>query len=198
MELPQTQREILHFAEKCSIGRKAASLVNDFDVIAIDEGSTTMQMIPFLGDKKHLTVLTNSIPILIMLLDTVRKNKQFGKIILLGGEVEAEHQRVSGAMAQKMMQKYYVNKAFVSTEGITPDFGLTSFIVEKGTLTKTIIDQAKQTIVLADHSKYGIKKAYKICNLSEIHMIITGHPCPEEWVSIMQENGIEWIESEKD
>lgn len=46
------EREMLHIEEKKRIGYKAATFVEDGDVIAIDDGSTPLQMVPYLVHRK--------------------------------------------------------------------------------------------------------------------------------------------------
>ena len=50
--------------EKKEIARRAAEFVNHGDTIFLDSGSTTLQMIPYLAEKKNITVVTYSIPAL--------------------------------------------------------------------------------------------------------------------------------------
>ena len=51
VEAPMLEREMLHIEEK-KIGYKAATFVEDGDVIAIDDGSTPLQMVPYLVHRK--------------------------------------------------------------------------------------------------------------------------------------------------
>ena len=62
-ELPVLERAGLRVSEKRSIGREAARYVEDGDVILINDGTTTAQMVPFLGAARDVTVITNGLNI---------------------------------------------------------------------------------------------------------------------------------------
>lgn len=58
--IPFGQREITNKLPKQLIAKEASKLVEDGDIIFIDSGTTTIHMIPFLADKKNLTIITNN------------------------------------------------------------------------------------------------------------------------------------------
>ena len=74
-------REIENLNQKQQIGKVAASLLEEQDVIFIDSGTTACQIIPFMNEDMHLTVITHSALAFEML-----ESKKNVKIILLGGE----------------------------------------------------------------------------------------------------------------
>ncbi|WP_353626187.1 DeoR/GlpR family DNA-binding transcription regulator [Bacillus sp. JCM 19041] len=85
VEPPMLERTILNINEKKRIGGKAASLVENGDVIFIDEGSTTLQMVPPLIKKKDITVITNFFPLMKLMMEYEQKQLFDGKLIFLGG-----------------------------------------------------------------------------------------------------------------
>ncbi len=92
-EPPHLKREELYADEKKRIGRAAASLVEDNDVIFIDDGTTTQQMIHFLLNKKNITVLAFSAPALYLLIDYKNKELFSGDVYFIGGKVNASQAR---------------------------------------------------------------------------------------------------------
>ena len=81
------KREVLYAEEKRNIGKAAAALVEDNDVIFIDDGTTPLQLIYFLMNKSNLTVLTMSMPALHLLMEYKNKDLFSGDIYLIGGKV---------------------------------------------------------------------------------------------------------------
>ncbi|USK72044.1 DeoR/GlpR family DNA-binding transcription regulator [Peribacillus asahii] len=175
------EREILRIDEKKQIGQKAASLIQEGDVIFIDEGSTTLQMASSLTDLLDVTIITNSFPLVTMLMKYESKELFTGDIIFLGGHVNSKHFRASGSLAEKMAKDFYVNKAFIAIDGVHPETGITSFDLEKCLLSKIFIHNASETFVLADHTKLNVKATYKIESLKEIDHLITNVPMPTDW-----------------
>ena len=60
-DVPFSLRENEASAAKSEIGRQAASLVRENDVLFLDASSTACGMIPYLGDFHNLVVVTNGL-----------------------------------------------------------------------------------------------------------------------------------------
>ncbi|AEI39476.1 DeoR/GlpR family DNA-binding transcription regulator [Paenibacillus mucilaginosus] len=189
------KREVLRLHEKKRIGFAAAQCVQDKEVIVLDDGTTTMQMVEFLLVKKGLTVLTSSIPAMTMLVEHKSKGLFDGDVIFIGGRVNATHYRTSGALAQLFMESIHVDKAFLVADGLQADRGVTSYDDERGMLSRTFLKQSGQSIVLADHSKLGTSQLYRIAGLEEIDMIVCDVPPPAEWQGKLDQFDVHWIEA---
>ncbi|GMX64874.1 DeoR/GlpR family DNA-binding transcription regulator [Paenibacillus elgii] len=192
-EPPHLKREELYADEKKRIGRAAASLVEDNDVIFIDDGTTTQQMIHFLLNKKNITVLAFSAPALYLLIDYKNKELFSGDVYFIGGKVNAAQARVSGSMAERMVEQFYADKAFISIDGMMVNRGITSFDAERGQLARKLIEHSKQSIVMTDRSKIGEGQFYKLADLKEIDIIISDVNMPKEWEADLQASGVTWI-----
>lgn len=191
-ELSMFEREILNIEEKKRIGMRAASFINDGEIIFIDEGSTTLQMIPSLKNVSDVTIITNSFPLTIKLMEYDSKQQFKGNIIFLGGHINSKHFRSSGSLTEKMAKEFYVDKAFIAIDGIHPDSGITSFDLDKSLLSKIFISNARETFALVDHSKLGVKANYQIELLKHIDYIVSDVPIPEN-ISIPK---AKWIQSQ--
>ncbi|OXM85192.1 DeoR/GlpR family DNA-binding transcription regulator [Paenibacillus rigui] len=191
-ETPYFKRETVHAEEKKRIGRLAASLVQDKDVIVLDDGTTALQMIEFLLEKKGITVLVCSVPALTLLIDYKNKGMFSGDIVFIGGRIHAAQHRVSGAVAQHFMTSFHVDKAFIVADGIQIDKGITSYEDERGLLSRTFLKQAHQTVVLADHSTIGSNHFCKIADWSEVDIIISDSEPPSEWRVKLAEQDVHW------
>lgn len=86
IEAPMLEREMLHIEEKKRIGYKAATFVEDGDVIAIDDGSTPLQMVPYLVHRKNLTIVTSSFPVATQLISSINKKMFHGEVLFIGGK----------------------------------------------------------------------------------------------------------------
>jgi len=80
---------------------------------------------------------------------------------------------------------------FVSVCGIDIARGITVIEPEEGLTFRTMIQQAKQTVVVADSSKIGIVNPALICPLSNIHMLITDTRATDKAIAPFVERGIE-------
>ncbi|AMA72978.1 DNA-binding transcriptional regulator of sugar metabolism, DeoR/GlpR family [Aneurinibacillus thermoaerophilus] len=186
-------REILYAEEKKRIGRAAASLIQDNEIIAIDDGTTTIQLVHYLTGKENLTVITASVPVLSLLLQYENQGLFSGEIFFIGGKVNPRYSRTSGSLAEKMMENFYVDKAFIAIDGISPERGITSYDVERAMLSRKFMEQATQTIVMFDGSKIGVSNFYKLADLEDTDVLISNVSIPVEWEKAVRATGAEWL-----
>ncbi len=189
------KREVLYADEKRRIGRAAATLVEDNDVIFIDDGTTTIHMIDYLLNKKNIKVITISVPALYLLIDYKNKELFSGDIFFIGGKVSSFQSRVVGSLAEKMVENFYADKAFISIDGIMMENGITGFDEERGQLAKKMMAHSKHNIVVTDHSKFGSVQFYKMADLTEIDIIVSDVPAPKEWEDDLAKKNVTWIAS---
>ncbi len=192
-ELPYADRTIQYIAEKKSIGERAARLVCDNEMIAVDVGTTTLQMVHHILPRKNLVVVTSSFSVLKELIQYKNSDSFSGRIIFIGGDINSQQMTASGTLAEGFLENLYMDKAFVSVAGLSTEGGLTSYDINECTLTRKIIRHAKETIVLADHSKVGCRNHYKIADLAEIDKVVCNVAAPAEWKEPLAKMGVEWI-----
>ncbi|TBL78603.1 DeoR/GlpR family DNA-binding transcription regulator [Paenibacillus thalictri] len=194
-EPPYRAREIMHLEQKMKIGRKAAELVEDDDVIFLDDGTTGLQMIGFLQGKKRLKVVTVCVSSLNTLIEQKNKGCFDGEILFIGGRINAEHNRVSGALACDFAASLHVDKAFIAADGVHIEGGVTSFDDERGILSRLFLKNSQQVIVLSDHTKLSNIHLHRIGRMEEIDMIVSDVPPPEEWRAKLEEYDIHWFDA---
>lgn len=189
-------REVSHADEKKRIGRTAASLVQDNEVIVIDDGTTTLHMLHYLINKKNLKIITISVPALNLLMDYQNQELFTGEVYFIGGKVQSKHFRTAGTLAEKMMQNFFVDKSFISIDGILAHKGISSYDAEKAMLAKRFIENTSENIVLTDHSKIGISTFYKVADLKEVDTVICDVAAPKDWDVELEAKGVNWIVAE--
>jgi len=192
------ERESIHVEAKRKIGYLASQLIEDSDVIVLDEGTTVLQIIPYLEHKRHLTIMTNSIPALLLLLEHQKRGTFDGKIILIGGEVSARHLRVSGPIAERTMEDFFVSKSFVSVDGVSLKNGVTSYDYEKAVFTRKIMQCSDTVIVVADQSKIDKRTVAKISDLRDIDILISNEAPPADWKASLKKIGLRWMHPEEE
>jgi DeoR family fructose operon transcriptional repressor len=189
-------REVMRAEEKRRIGRAAAEMVQDNDTIVIDEGTTPLQMISYLSHKKDLTILTSSITALNLLIEHQNGGLLSAEVYFLGGKVNPKHHRVGGSFAERMMKEFFVDKAFLSVDGLLIHKGITCYDPERAVLAKRFIENANESIILADHSKIGTSTLCKVAELKEIDIVISDVMAPEEWNRDLQAHNVAWLLAE--
>lgn len=186
-------REDINKQEKIDIVKEAAKLVLDNEVIVIDEGTTTHHMIQYIINKKNLTILTTSFPIVNLLNSYANKGLFDGEVYFIGGKVNSVQLRTQGKFAEEMLKYFNIDKAFISLDGFDLDGGLSVYDIEKGNLSKLFIKKSRLNYILADSSKIGIKSPYNFAYLSEIDFIICDQKLDSKWQEVLFKNNVKMI-----
>lgn len=135
-------REQMKEAEKKQIGKKAAALVKDGDVI-IMEGSTTAHcIIPYLLSKKDLTIVTSSAK------TAVAAGEQNIKTFVTGGQMIPGSFSFYGQEAESMASRINGDIMFFSCSGLSLDGMLTDRSIEENNVRKIMMSRAKKDYLL--------------------------------------------------
>jgi DeoR family fructose operon transcriptional repressor len=155
-------------AEKERIARLALAELPDEGTILLDAGTTTARLADALPPDRELVVLTNSLPIAMSL--SVRPNLT---VLMLGGRVRGRTQAAVDAWALQALADSYVDVAFIGTNGISPERGLTTPDTTESAVKRAMIRAARRSVVLADHTKVGQDHLSRFATLDAIDTIIT-------------------------
>ena len=110
---PVTQRVDLQREQKQRIAQRAAELVSHGDAIMLSSGSTTAEMVPFLSDKKNVTVVTNALLIAASLAAYPGLS-----VIVLGGKLHHLEYSLLGALMEDMLASIRVDKLFLGATAL--------------------------------------------------------------------------------
>jgi len=192
-EPPYHQRQVLYRDAKEMIGKSAAELLKDGDTVVIDTGTTVLELAKAIQGRKRLTLITNSLPVAAVLTESLNQQRFTGNVIMLGGEINAEQQAISGHFSAKMLEQFSVDKAFISIGGISLRWGISDYDLNESLLSQVMIQVAKEVIVLADHSKIGVRAFCQIAELEAIDMVICDQPYPKAWKKELESKGVHWM-----
>lgn len=160
-------RMVSRLLQKEAIGKKCSEFIHDGDCIFIDSGSTTFHIAKHLADKKNLTIITNSIPVVNELMDT-----DFD-IIIIGGKIRHDERSVVTYDYLFNFSELNIQKSFICAGGITVEKGISDFNMQEAVTRKIIIGQSKEVFVAADSSKFHKDVTISIAPLDKINCIIT-------------------------
>lgn len=187
-DLSLNQRLKRNYKEKQAIGLKAVSIIKEGDTIVMDSGSTTLEIAKNLGHFKKLRLITNSLPIA----EEVITFKGV-EVIIMGGILRQEMRSLVGSMTQLNLQNYYCDTAFIGTDGIDSEHGISTPVIEEATLCQTMMKISKKVVVVTDSSKFKRRRFAKIADVSAIDTIITDKNIPQEEVDKLVDKSIELI-----
>ncbi len=184
-------KEVRNVDAKRLIGRLAANLVGDHDQIFVDSGTTCFQMAPHLKRLQGLSVVTNSTR-LAMELDAPGLD-----VITLGGRYRPERMDTIDPLAVRTLESLRGYLALIGADGLDMDFGLTASDIESAHLHTLAVANARETVLLADHTKFLSPSLCKIVDFTSVSRIVTDTRPSDEWMAFLDQNGIDviWPES---
>lgn len=166
-ETPYFEREIENAEAKKRIAEKAISFIQPKERILLDASSTAWYMAASMPDIP-LTVLTNSIKVALEL-----ANKEKIEVISTGGILAARSLSYVGPLAERSLDAYHVNKAFISCKGVHLERGISESNELQGRIKQKMVGMSDQVILLADSSKFGVQAFTHVAELSEVTDIVT-------------------------
>lgn len=172
----QTDKELPQFDSRIDINKdakeviayKAASMIEDYDTIFIDSGSTLSRMLKYIK-AKHITIFTNSISIVI---DYINNNYDFD-LNIIAGKVSSGHMTVSGIQTAYEIDELHFDKVFLSTAYMNIEYGIVDDSFNNKAYKSKLTKRGKTIILCADSSKLKAWEKMKCIPYKEIDYWIT-------------------------
>lgn len=188
LDLPFNVRKNRYIVEKQTIADLAAAYVHEGDSVMLDASSTSVYISKALKSKKNLTIITNSVEIILELFD-----KPDWTVISTGGLSRQGSLALVGPQTDKVLRTYHVDKAFISCRGVDVTSGLTDSDELHSNNKLTMLDCAAEKILAADYSKFGRTGFTTISRLDDIDTLITDRKPEAKWTQILEDKGIACI-----
>ncbi|WP_328083426.1 DeoR/GlpR family DNA-binding transcription regulator [Fictibacillus nanhaiensis] len=166
---------------KKAIAERAVQFIQDDSTILLDSGTTTLEIAKLLKEKTTITVVTNDIKIAAELLDTDVK------VIVTGGELQNTIGTLFGPLTEQMLRAIHVDLFFLGAHAIHSRAGVTAPTFEKASIKKLMIAASEKTWLVADSSKFDQKSLTKVCDLNQIHGLITDQHISEDTEKMLNE-----------
>ncbi|MGQ9632486.1 MAG: DeoR/GlpR family DNA-binding transcription regulator [bacterium] len=188
--LAKMRRNLL---EKRKIAGAAIGMLSDQETIILCDGTTTYQIAKLLKRSGlRLRVITNALNIA---LELAQVNNI--ETIIIGGRV-SEYYSIGGYLGELIVENIkrevgLIDRAFLGADGISLEYGLTSFNEQDASINGEISRVAGETIAVLDHTKFNRARFYPIVPLERVNCIITDDGISEEDVAPYRERGIRVI-----
>jgi len=134
------------------IALDAYEYINDYDTLLLDSSSTIHELVRLIAteQKTHLRIITTSL----LTVQTLSNCKTL-KVMIVGGEVNYDHNTVEGYIASQFIKNIRVDKSFIGINGIDENFGFSTPRYEDAEIKSLMIASAVEPFILADHTKFG-------------------------------------------
>ncbi len=183
--IARTNGTVVNQAEKRSIAKAVCQRIQDGDTVFINSGTTMEVVAAILREHKNLNVVTNAIQVAMELgsIPTLR-------VILLGGEINAQYGFTYGSDAQSQLAHYQADWALLTLNGISAEGGMTTYHAEEATLNCMMINQAKHTLVAADYSKVGHAGFFRFGEVKAGLELVTDSKADPQTLAELQARGM--------
>jgi len=165
---PVQQRTLELSAEKDSIGRAAAALVEDGQMVIIDAGSTTWNVARHLRTCRDVTVITNSL----VVAQECAKNPNLS-IHMTGGRLIPRSMCLVGPQAETELRRYHAHISILGATGISLDKGFACTDIFEAETKRAMAESAARVVVVADHSKLQKRGLVSFASLDDVDLLIT-------------------------
>lgn len=185
IEMPLRIREKTNRKEKQTIAKLVAAMIEEGDSIILDSSSTSLMVAQELKDRKKLTVITNSLEVLI----EFSKSKGV-QVISTGGLLKSSTLSLIGKNAEKTLENFYVDKAIISCKGLDIKKGATDSSQDDAEIKKSMVSCSKQLILIADNTKFGVISFAKVLDFRQGDILVTDSLPDDAWRQRLAELGV--------
>jgi DeoR/GlpR family transcriptional regulator of sugar metabolism len=155
--------------EKEAVAVAAAKLVEPGQAVGLSAGTTTWRLVHYLVDVPDLTVVTNSIQVANVLHRVARPDLT---VVLTGG-VRTPSDALVGPVTVATLRTLHVDVLLMGVHGMSADAGFTTPNLLEAETNEAFIASAERFVVVADHTKWGVRGLSRIARLEQAHVLVS-------------------------
>ena len=168
---------------KRRIAAYAATLIEDGDTIALDSGTTTLELAQCLKNRTNLTVLTNDIRIATYLEQNARVT-----LVMIGGVLRQGFDCTVGPIAVSSLKALNVDKVFLGANAFSVGRGFSTPDMNMAEIKRALLRCASERIVLCDSDKFGRISFVEFAGVGDIDRLITDKRVNPKMVTYLKEH----------
>ncbi len=179
------QRAQTNPEEKRTIGALAASLIEKDDIVFINSGTTTTQVIRHCRADPSISIFTNNMS------GALEVGEPGFQYYLVGGEFQPRSNSLAGRFAMENLSQVYATKCILGVDGISARHGCTVPSNAEAEVIRQMIKHTKgEIIIVADHSKWGVVSNFQIAAIEEIDRLITDAEFDRSACELLESHGV--------
>lgn len=178
-------RRFLAADEKAAIGERAAALIPDNSSIILNIGTTTEQVAMALRGRRGIMAITNNLNVA-----NILREAQDISVIIAGGMVRPSDGGIVGEATIDLIRQFRVDFAVIGASAIDEGGAILDFDYREVKVAQAIIQNARRTILVADHTKYTRNAPVRIGQLADMDFFVTDREPPEPVRELCQAHGV--------
>ena len=184
VEPPFAFNSLKEQTSKDAVAKMAAEMVHPGQAIALMGGSSVYALAKRLRELPSLTIVTNSVPVS----DLFAQHPRADQTVVLTGGVRTPTDSLVGNITTEAFARFNLDLVFMGTHGMDIEFGFSSPNLIEADTNREVIRRAAKFVVLADHTKWGIRGFSSFAELSEADGVITTDGLSREALSTLRNN----------
>ncbi len=173
---------------KARIGDAVAGIIPDNASVILNIGTTTEQVANSLRRHEGLMVITNNLNVATILSDAPGV-----ELVVAGGMVRKSDGGIVGAAAVDLIRQFKVDYAVIGTSAIDEDGTLLDFDYREVRVARAILAQARQSVLVADSTKFERRAPVQIGHLSDVDIFVTDAAPPPPMVDLCKSAEVELV-----
>lgn len=190
-ELPILERENEQSDLKDPIGRATAKLIEPGETVFLGSGTTVLAAARNLYNCEDLTVLTNSLPIINLLIGCNGID-----LVVFGGILRETELSFIGHITENALQEVRAEKVIIGTRAISLDEGITNDYMPETQTDRAILKIGQQVILVVDKTKFETISTAFLAPLEAVNVIVTNYGVDPKYVRSLEKRGITVILAE--
>ena len=180
--LPAGDQEQAKNLDKKAIGKLAATLVREGDILFLGSGNTVLEVARNLRDFSNLTIITCSLAVINELATTSNT------IYVLGGRLDNSEHSIDVSDAH--LKSFCADKAFISCDGVTVSHGVSASYPPNTKTGHLMVKNARQAILVSTSRKFGNNALSVTCELSDLNVIVSDDGLSPEFQDAISQQGV--------
>ncbi|WP_101068894.1 DeoR/GlpR family DNA-binding transcription regulator [Roseovarius salinarum] len=168
------ERRHLNEDSKAAIARACAAAIPDNASIFLDIGTSTEAVARALLGHRNLMVVTNNMNVAKIML----ANPDC-EIVVAGGNLRRADNGLVGNLTIRTLENFKFDHAVIGCSALDVDGDLLDFDIQEVAVNQTILQRARETCLVADHSKFTRGAPVRIASLRDVNRLFTDLPLPE-------------------
>lgn len=174
--------------EKDRIGEAGAAMVVDGDSIFLDSSSTALAIARQLKDRRHVTIISNSLAVAHEMLDAPGVT-----VVMPGGTLRRETASLIRADSLDALRRFNIEKGFFGAHGLSVPEGLTDVSADEADMKRPLVDMCRRVVAIVDATKWGRVGLASFARLDQIDCVITDTHVSTDLTDQVRAQGIEVV-----
>ncbi len=186
---PFKVRKKLNVEEKKAVAALVARMVDDGDFLMLDDSSTCYFVARALHGKRGLTIVTNSIEII---LELSGMNEDW-KVISTGGNLDQDVFALFGRQADDTIRSFHVDKAILSCTGLDLQGQFTEAGIENANIKKAMMASSREIILAMDEHKFDRTAFLSVGSIDQVTAVVTNADPGPAWREFLDSRGVRLV-----